>query len=41
MRFEVFTTVKLWIAVFWIVTPFSLVGDYQNFRGSLGDITEI
>jgi hypothetical protein len=26
MRFEVFAAVKIWIVVFWVVTPCSLVG---------------
>jgi hypothetical protein len=23
--------VKMWIMVFWVVTPYTLVGGYQNF----------
>jgi hypothetical protein len=30
MRFEVFMAVKIHIAVFWIMTPCSLVGGYQH-----------
>jgi hypothetical protein len=29
--FEVFTMVKMWIVVFWVVMPCSIVGDYQRF----------
>jgi hypothetical protein len=29
MRFEVVAAVKIWIVVFWAVTPCSLVGCYQ------------
>jgi hypothetical protein len=31
MRFEVFKAVKMWMAVFWFVTPCNLVGGYQRF----------
>jgi hypothetical protein len=34
MRFYIFTAVKMWIVVFWVVTLHSIVGDYQNFRGT-------
>jgi hypothetical protein len=33
LRFEVFTTVKMSMLVFWIVTPCGLVGRYQRFGG--------
>jgi hypothetical protein len=28
MRFEVLTAVKMWMLVFWVVTPCGLVGRY-------------
>jgi hypothetical protein len=31
MRFEVLTTVKMSMVVFWFVTPCELVGQYQHF----------
>jgi hypothetical protein len=34
MKFEIFTAVKMWIVVFWVVTLYSIVGDYQHFRGT-------
>jgi hypothetical protein len=32
-RFRVSTAMDTWIMVFWLMTPCSLVGDYQCFRG--------
>jgi hypothetical protein len=34
MRPEVFIAVKIWILVFWVLMPCSLVGDYQRFEGT-------
>lgn len=33
MIFEVFTAVKMWIVVFWVVAPCSIVGGYLRFGG--------
>jgi hypothetical protein len=35
MKFEVFTAMKIWIVVFWFVTPCSLVNGYQMFLSTL------
>jgi hypothetical protein len=32
--FEVFTAANMKMAVFWVVAPYSLVGDYHCFRGT-------
>jgi hypothetical protein len=32
MRLQVFKVVEIWIVVFWVVTPCSIVGGYQPFR---------
>jgi hypothetical protein len=34
VRFQVFTAVKLWIELLWVVTRCSLVGGYQRFAGT-------
>jgi hypothetical protein len=34
VRSKIFTAVKMWIVVFRIVTPFSLVDGYQSFGGT-------
>lgn len=34
LRFEVFTSVKTSMLIFWIVTPCGLVGIYQCFKGT-------
>jgi hypothetical protein len=31
---DIFAAVKIWIAVFWVVTPFILFGDYKCFGGT-------
>jgi hypothetical protein len=33
MRFEVFTAMKIYILLFWVMRPRSLVGGYQYFEG--------
>jgi hypothetical protein len=33
MKFKFLTAVKMSMLVFWVVTPFELVGRYQRFRG--------
>jgi hypothetical protein len=33
MRFEIFTAMKIWIVVFWVVTLCSLGDGYQRFGG--------
>jgi hypothetical protein len=32
--FETFTAVKIWVVVFWVMTPCSPVGGYQRFDGT-------
>jgi hypothetical protein len=32
MRSEVFTVAKMWIVVFWVVRPCTLLRGYQRFR---------
>jgi hypothetical protein len=34
MEFDVLTVVKMWMLVFWIVTPWGLVGGYQRCGGT-------
>jgi hypothetical protein len=34
MQLEVFAAVNVRIAVFWVVTPCSLIGGYKNFGGA-------
>jgi hypothetical protein len=34
MEFEGLTTTKIYIAVFWVMTPCSLVGGCQRFGGT-------
>jgi glucan phosphoethanolaminetransferase (alkaline phosphatase superfamily) len=34
VRFEVFTEVKIWIVVFWVMTPRNLLGGYHCFGGT-------
>jgi hypothetical protein len=32
--FDIFTVVKMWIVVIWVVTPCDLVGGYERFGGT-------
>jgi hypothetical protein len=32
--YKIFTVMKIWIVVFWDMTPSSLVGSYQRFEGT-------
>jgi hypothetical protein len=34
MGFKGFMIVIIQIVVFWVVTPYSLIDDYQHFRGT-------
>jgi len=39
-KFEVFTVVKVWVKVFWVMMPCSVVG-YQCFRGHAASIFRV
>jgi hypothetical protein len=34
MRFEVLTAVKMLMLIFWVFTPYGLVGTYKRFGGA-------
>jgi hypothetical protein len=41
MRFQVFIAVKIHITVFWVMTPYSLVGEYRILEEQTASIFRV